>query len=436
MRTLQAVGLVCAVVAALWGPPVIHAQTADESLEQTQPGAPRVVALMNEARKRFANYIFWDDHPRDVGALIHQPDTTGWNAPTSSTPQAALTSPSTDGAYQGTIDRTVSFLALTNGMVGQPGRAEIRYSIIGEEQYFNIIDIAAPYTPGEPIDLIFQNSLGSDTLDLGVTLSFSTGVVDSNGVFTVCIEDFEGFHIWRGIEPDGSDLTVLGELSKEEENMGSLIDSIYFNAMLPALRTDGFYELPADVPGMPNPVDIREIHPNGRLGPEEHMWFDYNAFNGFTYYYTVTTFDRTYDCRSGRQGLEKIESCPVTQGLPFPCPEAITSTSTKNTPQSDLQRVYAVPNPYRTGTTRFTTPNYHNFPDEKMRFVNVPSQCYLKIYTTAGDLVANLLNDGPDGVIEWDVTNDAGEDVSSGIYIYRLETFAGDSVFGRIVIIR
>jgi len=435
MRSLQAAIAAFVAVAAMGVGQPTYAQT-DESLELIQPDAPRVIPVMNPGRKFFINYVFWFDQPRDIGALIHKPDTTGWNAPTSTTPQDALSEPSADGAYTGTIDRTINFLARTGGMVGDPGSILLRYEIQGDEEWSHTIDLAAPYVPGAPIPMIFISSLTTDTLDLGVDLAFSTGVVDSNGVFTLCIEDFEGFHVWRGIKPDASDLTIMGELSKQEEHAGSVLDSVYFNAMIPALRETGVYRFPGPVTGLGDVIDIRQVHPNGKLGPNEFVWPDWNAFNGFTYYYTVTTFDKGYDCRSGRQGLEKFDSCDITEGVPYPCPKSLTSVSTRNTPQDDLYRVYAVPNPYRSGSTQFTTLNYHNYPDGKMRFVNVPARCRLKVYTPAGDAVWQFTQETGDGVIEWDTRNTSGELVSSGIYMYKVETFEGESVFGRIVIIR
>jgi hypothetical protein len=97
--------------------------------------------------------------------------------------------------------------------------------------------------------------------------------------------------------------------------------------------------------------------------------------------------------------------------------------------------VYVVPNPVRTGTSRLTTDNYHNFPDGLVRFVNVPPNCTIKIFTVAGDLV--WMNDHSDGSgnIEWDTRNYSEEEVTSGVYVYRIES-SSDTVFGRIVVIR
>jgi hypothetical protein len=82
-----------------------------------------------------------------------------------------------------------------------------------------------------------------------------------------------------------------------------------------------------------------------------------------------------------------------------------------------------------------TSENYHNFPDQFIRFVNVPTQCMIKIFTVAGDLVWEYDHNGG-GNVEWDVTNRNSYPVTSGVYVYKLEAPSGESVYGRIVVIR
>jgi hypothetical protein len=169
--------------------------------------------------------------------------------------------------------------------------------------------------------------------------------------------------------------------------------------------------------------------------PDQYFWFDCNGSNGFTYYYAVTTFDRGYSLQQGTQGLTKVDNCAVQEGIPYNCPQDLTRLSLEVNAQTDLYNVYVVPNPVRTGSSRLTTDNYHNFPDGLVRFVNVPPNCIIKIFTVAGDLV--WINDHTDGGgnVEWDTRNLEEEDVASGVYVYRIES-GGDSVFGRIVVIR
>jgi hypothetical protein len=71
-----------------------------------------------------------------------------------------------------------------------------------------------------------------------------------------------------------------------------------------------------------------------------------------------------------------------------------------------------------------------------MRFFNTPSMCEFKIFTVAGDLVWETSQTEGTGTIAWDTKNLQGEEVSSGIYIFRLESQTGNWVYGRIIIIR
>ena len=442
-RSLKAAGFLCLfLVASIEQPDIGFGQARPDSLTLQQPQNIFVVPVMSPNRLRFVNYIFWEDVPDSLGTFIHQPDTTGWNAPTSTTAQESLSVPTSSGAHTGNIDRTIKFRALNSGRVGQTSFQPdsvivLRFEIIAEEVWNREINVGRGYTPNDPIPCVFINELTGDSLDLGLNLHFSPGLVDSNGVLLVGLEDFEGFHIWRAINRDGSDMTVLGELSKEEEFRGrSEIDFIYFNAILPALRSTGVFVFPFPVPGLGTALDITGIHPNGRLGPNELAWFDVSAFNGFTYYYTVTSFDRGYNIPSHSQGLFKFDNCPVAEGVPYPCASELVPLSTNVTPQTNLMEVYAVPNPYRSGTSQFTTPNYHNFPDNKIRFVNVPADCKIRIYTISGDFVFEINNTGGTGNIEWDTRNSGGEEVGSGAYIFRCENKNGEGVYGRVIIIR
>ena len=126
-----------------------------------------------------------------------------------------------------------------------------------------------------------------------------------------------------------------------------------------------------------------------------------------------------------------------TCGEAWDCRDDMAAVPINVRTQDNLAKIYAVPNPYRTGGSRFTVSNYRNYPDEKIRFVNVPDACKIKIYTVAGDLVWEAEHDNPNaGNIEWDVRNDSGEEVASGIYVYRIEDPSGNQVYGRLVIIR
>jgi hypothetical protein len=176
-----------------------------------------------------------------------------------------------------------------------------------------------------------------------------------------------------------------------------------------------------------------------------YEWIDDNAFSGFTYYYNVTTFDRGYF--RGFNTSNKIDNfvCdedpenPEVPGEPVDCEDVTISFEMTVNTSARLADVYAVPNPYRTGTSEETTPYYHNYPDRTIKFFNMPRESTIKIFTVSGDLVwesSHSSPDGSDGIVSWDTRNKSGQEVGSGVYIFRVEADNEDDVYGRIVVIR
>jgi len=411
------------------------ASSQRDSLTLSQPQNLTVRSEMDRISSTFRVYITFDGIPNTdtSGTFIHQPDLSIWAL---ETPSDSVSVPTSGGVYTGTIDRTIVCQALNAGEVGISDSLEVRFDIQRETHYANVFDIGKDYVPGTSIDLIFVNNNDiTDTLLLGINVAFSEGKVDENGIFRFGCEDFEGFHVWRGIEPDGSDLVAIAELSKEEAAKGgvpggSVIDSVYFRELIPALRQSGVFYFPYALECLGSRIALD-------LADNQFFWYDCNTFNGITYYYLVTTFDRGYNIESSTQGLQKIENCLPILGEPYPCRENLVPLKINVETQNDLSKIFAVPNPYRTGGSVFTTQNYHNFPDRKVRFVNVPAECTLRIYTVAGDLIwEDQYNNQTAGNIEWDVKNQSGEEVASGIYVYKIENPNGDHVYGRLIVIR
>lgn len=213
-------------------------------------------------------------------------------------------------------------------------------------------------------------------------------------------------------------MSVITELSRDAAFLGVEYDSLYFN----------------EWPKM------------DALGRPYYEYVDENAFPGFTYYYIVTCFDRGYF--RGQTQFNKTDNfiCdedpanPADPDNPVPCEGAgkvITVTVSAGT---DMKLIFAVPNPYRTGTSAETHPFYHNYPDRSIKFFNVPKEADIKIYTVSGDLIWEAHHSSPtgeDGIVSWDVKNQRGQEVGSGVYIYRCKNSAdGSDAYGKIVVIR
>jgi hypothetical protein len=92
-----------------------------------------------------------------------------------------------------------------------------------------------------------------------------------------------------------------------------------------------------------------------------------------------------------------------------------TPVSTTGPPAPDLERVYVVPNPYQ-GSAPWDPPG-----ESYVEFRNLPPRAEVRIYTAAGDLVAVLQhNDPTSGSQAWNLKNQEGKDVVSGIYMYKV----------------
>ena len=405
--------------------------SAPDSLALQSPTDVTARSVYDRSLKRFVVWLTWRDAPDTCAAYLHPPDVSGWSV---TTPPAQLAQPQVRGGYSGDIDRTFVFRSIRNATVGVDS-VLVQVDIRREEEVVRTFTLLPSYIPGTWIPVVLRDQRTSQLIDFGFEFSLGPGVTDNQGSFAVGAEDFEGFHIWRGIEPDGSDMVVIGEISKEEafkgsQTGGSLADSLYLYDLVPTLRQGvPWFSSFGAVECLGTRIDLP-------LDSDELFWFDCGANNGFTYYYAVTTFDRGYNVGSSSQGLVKVDHCTVEQGVPFPCPDELVPLKMEVDPQDDLYNVYAVPNPFRSGSSRLTSENYHNFPDQFIRFVNVPAECIVKIFTVSGDLVWEASHNAPTGNIEWDVTNRDSQPVSSGVYLYRVETPAGDSVYGRIVVIR
>ena len=89
-----------------------------------------------------------------------------------------------------------------------------------------------------------------------------------------------------------------------------------------------------------------------------------------------------------------------------------------------------VPSPFR------ATEAWDRIGGNEIHFINLPSEAVIKIYTVSGDLVTELQHkDAVRDFARWDLKNANGQDVSSGIYMYRVEA-ASFTFQDRFVVIR
>ncbi len=369
--------------------------------------------------------VGWYPAPPGIGTITGSRHWTSWRGPDPNISEVTIT-----GLYDGAVDRTlkVGRIVLTKVTVDTIGveptirmYAELRDRFDTYYKEFNLGTLY--YAPGTPIPINLIGLATGDTLKLGINLAFSEGIVDSTftggpASFEIDLQTLEGFHVWRGLSPEPSNMVVITELSRDAAFIGVEYDSLYF----------------------------RDWPQRDAQGRPYYEFVDDNAYPGFTYYYVVTCFDRGYfrgQTKFNKQDNficdEDIDN-PADPDNPVPCEEVAKVITVTVNAGTDMQLVYAVPNPYRTGTTAETHPFYHNYPDGSIKFFNVPKEADIKIYTVSGDLVWEGHHSSPtgdDGIITWDVKNKNGQEVGSGVYVYRCKNSAdGSDQYGKIVVIR
>jgi hypothetical protein len=104
--------------------------------------------------------------------------------------------------------------------------------------------------------------------------------------------------------------------------------------------------------------------------------------------------------------------------------------------RGNLSDVSVIPNPYI-----FSAP-WEQPGTRKIQFVNLTDRATIRIFTVGGDLVREIEHPAAgsgsnQGAADWDLKNDNGEVVESGIYIFQVEEPGGVAdVQGRLVIVK
>jgi hypothetical protein len=106
---------------------------------------------------------------------------------------------------------------------------------------------------------------------------------------------------------------------------------------------------------------------------------------------------------------------------------------------TDLSVVKVVPNPYLVRAGWDLDNDY-----QRVQFINLPTECTIKIYTIAGDLVKTLTHAEPyqggfdnhtRGTAYWNLQTENNQKVTTGVYVFRVVSPFGEAV-GRFAVIR
>ncbi len=138
--------------------------------------------------------------------------------------------------------------------------------------------------------------------------------------------------------------------------------------------------------------------------------------DGTDYYYAVTSY-----AVNQAAPANKVLECPL---------EAIQVTPQRAAGSVPVSQVRAVPNPYYAHSAY-----EQNQFSRRIRFLNCPARCTIRIYNLAGQVVRTLeKDDANSSVLEWDTQTRNGLPVGSGVYIYHVEAPGSGETIGRLVV--
>jgi len=258
-------------------------------------------------------------------------------------------------------------------------------------------------------------------LQLGLSLIFSEGTVETDESFALNAQDFQGWIVWRAESDNPDDMVMIGRYDKN--NPESCIQGF--------CGDDNFIQLP-------NCFSERRASCFDFSVPGQIMFFDGDVYNGFTYYYAVTTYD---------YGDVSMVVNPVSLATPLIYPprypgdpegvdegngnRQVLQVNEVAQPDVDGEQIYVYPNPLRRAA------GIVGAEGEQVVWTNLPDGSRIQVFTLAGDKVADL---DPEGQIEgnmyWITRNDDGQLLASGVYIWKCIMPARGDYWGKLVIIR
>ncbi len=246
-------------------------------------------------------------------------------------------------------------------------------------------------------------------------------------------KDFEGYRIYRsklGEDLVGKDLLSSMTLIADFDS----IDGIGYDTGFDFIR------LPQD-----SIVYFEDEISNGDTVFYQYRFVNENLLNGWQYAYSVTAYDRGDPANK----LESLESSYLTKVV-----RTIPGTSPADGVADGTPQVGVYPNPYRAHAAW----DGQLERDRKIYFFNLPSNCEVRIFTLAGDLVDHFKHSGLDysgediqwfqkfsrgktvfagGEHAWDLVTKDDQAIASGLYLFTVENLdSGKIQTGKFLVIK
>ncbi len=108
--------------------------------------------------------------------------------------------------------------------------------------------------------------------------------------------------------------------------------------------------------------------------------------------------------------------------------------------KQNLNKIKVVPNPYiATNMMEEAVSNPYLSQRRQLLFTHLPAECTIKIFTTSGVLVRELIveNIADDGTMHWDMLTKEGLEIAAGIYIFHVKAKeTGDEFIGKFAVVK
>lgn len=158
--------------------------------------------------------------------------------------------------------------------------------------------------------------------------------------------------------------------------------------------------------------------------PKATTYIDSNVTRGFAYQYAVTSYNN--GSQNWRNPGKSLESSMYENMTPKNDPVHPFLGASKT-----LSKIRVVPNPFNTKSAPLNYPGEPN----KIMFVGLPGECTIKIFTVTGDLVKTLDHTNGTSQESWNQISDYNQLITTGVYIYVVESNIGKAM-GKFVVVR
>ncbi len=160
---------------------------------------------------------------------------------------------------------------------------------------------------------------------------------------------------------------------------------------------------------------------------DQTTWGGFNITHDGTTYKPGQSFVATTTSFTGNSRARVVEGESSNNFNPiyrFSTDDIVAEIGNNSVARSSIDMINVVPNPYY-GYSEYET----NQLDNRIKITNLPQKATISIFTLSGTLVRTLKKDDSSiSSIDWDLKNDYGIPIASGLYVIHVKTNEGEKV--------